>query len=87
MHLPYDVLFPRVEEWACFTPYANVTGGPAISLPLGFDEKMNLPVGMMFSADIGEDRLLLELALQLEAAAPWRTIHQPPSLPADNVES
>lgn len=87
MDLPYDVLFPRVEEWACFTPYANATGGPAISLPLGFDEEMNLPIGMMFSADIGEDRLLLELALQLEEAAPWRTIHQGRLLPEENVES
>jgi len=77
MDLPFDTLFPRVEQWACFTPYANATGGPVISLPVGFDEPSNLPVGMMFSADTGQDRLLLELGLQLEEAAPWKTIQQP----------
>lgn len=74
MDLPFETLFPRVEQWACFTPYANATGGPSISLPLGFDEPTNLPVGMMFSADIGNEKLLLELALQLEQAQPWRSI-------------
>jgi amidase len=70
--LPFDVLFPRVEQWACFTPYANATGGTSISLPLGFDSPSNLPVGMMFGADSGNEKLLLELALQLEQAAPWQ---------------
>ncbi len=74
MDLPFETLFPRVEKWACFTPYANATGGPSISLPLGFDPPTNLPVGMMFSADIGQEKLLLELALQLEQAQPWRKL-------------
>ena len=30
-----------------------------------------LPVGMHFAARIGEERMLLELAYQLEAAKPW----------------
>jgi len=74
MDLPFDVLFPRMREWACFTPYANATGGPSLSLPLGFDEATNLPVGILFSADIGRERLLLETALQLEQAAPFRQL-------------
>ena len=74
MDLCFETLFPRVEKWACFTPYANATGAPSISLPLGFDEPTNLPVGMMFSADLGQEKLLLELALQLEHAKPWRSI-------------
>ena len=74
MDLPFETLFPRVEQWACFTPYANTTGAPSISLPLGFDEPTNLPVGIMFSANIADERLLLELALQLEQAAPWRAL-------------
>jgi amidase len=76
MDLPFDVLFPRIEKWCCFTPYANATGGPSLSLPLGFDEPTNLPVGMLFGADVGNERLLLELAFQLEQAAPWRTVSQ-----------
>ena len=72
--LRFDVLFPRVEQWVGFTPLANATGGPAISLPLGHDEETNLPVGMMFSASLGQDGMLLRLALELEAARPFRSL-------------
>ncbi|MCB0971943.1 MAG: hypothetical protein KDA97_10595, partial [Acidimicrobiales bacterium] len=44
------MLFPRVEEWVGYTPLANATGDPAISLPLGHDPDTNLPVGMMVTA-------------------------------------
>jgi len=74
MDLDVDTLFPRVIDWACFTPYANATGTPSISLPLGHDPATNCPVGMTFGARTGQDRLLLELALQLEQAQPWRRI-------------
>lgn len=74
MDLDYDTLFPRVMEWAQFTPMANATGAPAISLPLAHDAVTNLPVGMMFNGHFGDERLLLELALQLESAAPWPTM-------------
>lgn len=73
-HLRFDVLFPRVEQWVGFTPLANVTGAPAISLPLGHDEATNLPVGMMFNGSLGQDGLLLRLALQLEAAQPFPSL-------------
>lgn len=74
MHHPYDVVFPRVIEWAGFTPLANAAGLPSISLPLGHDDESNLPIGMMFTAALGHDGLLLQLALELEAAAPWRKL-------------
>lgn len=77
MDLPFDVVFPRAEAWVGYTPLANATGAPAISLPLHHDDHTNLPVGMMFSAAHGQDRLLLELALQLEEAAPWPTLGRP----------
>ena len=73
-HLHFDVLFPRVEQWVGFTPLANATGAPAISLPLGHDHETHLPVGMMFSAPVGHDGLLLQLALELEAARPFRSL-------------
>lgn len=72
--LPFDVLFPRIVQWAGYTPLANATGAPAISLPLGFDATHNLPVGMMFSAALGDEALLLELALQIEQAHPWPSL-------------
>ncbi len=72
--LPFDQLFPRVEDWVGFTPLANATGEPSISLPLGHDEATHLPVGVMFTGPVGAERLLLQLALDLEAAAPFRTL-------------
>ncbi|MEZ5138620.1 MAG: amidase family protein [Acidimicrobiales bacterium] len=77
---PYEVLFPRVERWVSFTPLANATGAPAISLPLGHDPATNLPVGTMLSGRMGDDGLLVRLALQLEAAEPFPSLADP-SLP------
>lgn len=71
MGLPFDVVFPRAEAWVGYTPLANATGAPALSLPLHRDPATNLPVGIMFSAAHGDEALLLRLALQLEEAAPW----------------
>lgn len=79
MDLPFDVVFPRAEAWVGYTPLANATGAPAISLPLHHDEATNLPVGMMFSAAHGQDALLLGLALELEAAAPWPSLGDRPA--------
>ena len=36
--LAFDELLPRVAEWVCFTPWNNVTGLPAVSLPVGHDD-------------------------------------------------
>ena len=69
-----DVLLPKLTEWTCFTPLANATGAPAVSLPLGFDEPTGMPIGVMLSADVGRERALLALSLQLEQAAPFRRI-------------
>ena len=74
MKLPFEELFPKVEDWVGFTPLANATGEPSISLPLGHDDSTNLPVGVMFTSAVGSDRLLLELALDLEAASPFRLL-------------
>ena len=71
--LPFDELFPRLEAYVGFTPLNNTSGGPGISLPLG-RTSAGLPIGCHFSADLGDDRTLLELAYELEAARPWPRI-------------
>ncbi|MBM9459210.1 amidase [Nocardioides sp. zg-536] len=62
-----------------FTPWTsawNVTGMPAISLPL-HQTADGLPVGIMLAARPAEEELLLSLAAQVEAAAPWRDRRPP----------
>jgi amidase len=65
------------ENQKRFTPYTsawNVTGMPAISLPLHWTGS-GLPVGVMLAARPGAEHVLLSAAAQLEAAAPWRDHH------------
>lgn len=54
-----------------FTALANVCGIPAMSVPLGFSDSKNLPVGMQFFAGFNREPALLSLAGQLEREYPW----------------
>ena len=69
----YEQVIERLAEWVAFTPLQNVTGEPAVSLPL-LQSADGMPVGMMFSAPFGQERRLLELAYELEAARPFARI-------------
>lgn len=58
-----------------FTALANVCGTPAMSVPLGFCESKNLPIGMQFFAGYNREHALLSLAGQLERAHLWSDRH------------
>jgi amidase len=53
-----------------YTPVHNVAGTPAASVPLAWNDA-GLPIGTQLAARHGDERTLLELAYQLEAARPW----------------
>ena len=66
---PLHGLF-RAGELVPFTPLFNVTGQPAISLPLHWNDA-GLPIGVHLVAAFGREDVLLRVASQLEAARPW----------------
>jgi amidase len=57
-------------SWVPFTPVFNVTGQPAISLPL-HQSPEGLPVGVQFVGPPAGEEMLIALAAQLEQARPW----------------
>ena len=62
--------FRRSGEFTPYTAVFNVTGQPAISLPL-FHGDDGLPVGVQLAGRPADEATLLSLAAQLEAARPW----------------
>mgnify|MGYP001435104338 CR=1 FL=1 len=72
--VPFEELLERLVGYAAFTPLANATGGPAIALPASATAK-GVPVAVHLFGAHGDERTLLELAYEIEAARPWRRIH------------
>jgi amidase len=63
--------FTRSGHFTPFTAGMNITGSPAISLPLYHRDDLDLPVGVQVIGQPAGEGALLALAAQLEAALPW----------------
>jgi len=59
-----------VFAFSPFTVWFNLTGQPAMMLPLGVSPE-GLPVAVQLVGRFGDEATLFRLAAQLEAAAPW----------------
>jgi amidase len=60
-----------VSEYSAWTPLANVTGQPAMSVPLAWSRE-GLPIGIQLVGRFGDEATLIRLGAQLEQARPWR---------------
>ncbi|MCX5493499.1 amidase [Kaistia dalseonensis] len=80
--LDYRAMTAKFFEIMPFTPIFNLTGQPAMSMPLHMSEG-GLPVGVQFAAKLAEEATLFSLAGQIERAAPWR--HRRPAIFAGNA--
>lgn len=71
LDLPFEEARHRLVNFASFTAAQNVAGAPAISLPMHHTEE-GIPVGVHFAAAMGHEFRLIELALELEQAQPFK---------------
>jgi amidase len=77
----FDEVAPaeNFERQKRFTPFAamyNITGQPAVNLPLHWTDG-GLPIGVMLAGPMGGEGLLISLSAQLETARPWKDRHPP----------
>jgi amidase len=73
---PDDAMAQSRRAWRFvpFTPPFNMSGQPAISLPLHWNDD-GLPIGVQLVAAYGRDDVLIQVAAQLESAQPWADRH------------
>jgi len=64
----------RAAQFVPFTPAFNMSGQPAISLPLHWNDA-GLPIGVQLVAAYGREDVLFRVAAQLESTHPWSSRH------------
>ena len=67
---PFDALKDEMLRYVAYTPLANTSGVPAMSVPLHWNEQ-GLPIGVHVMAPWPREDRLLAVAAQLERACPW----------------
>lgn len=77
--ISFDEMLRRNQGYVCYTTAFNISGDPAMSVPLHWTAD-NLPIGSHFAAGMGQEETLLALAYELEAARPWQDRHPPLSI-------
>jgi amidase len=68
--------FERQKRFTPFTSLYNVSGQPAVSVPLHWTEG-GLPIGVMLVGRMSDEATLISLSAQLETARPWADRHPP----------
>jgi Asp-tRNA(Asn)/Glu-tRNA(Gln) amidotransferase A subunit family amidase len=68
---PYEDFVQVAMTASPFTAMFNMSGHPAMSVPLHWNEQ-GMPIGAQFAGRFGGEATLLALAAQLEQAAPWK---------------
>ncbi len=70
------------RECVVFTSISNMTGQPAMSVPLWWNAA-DVPIGVQFASRFGDEATLFRLAAQLEQARPWT--HRTPPIHCGNM--
>jgi len=68
--------FERQKRFTPYTALYNLSGQPAVSLPLHWNDA-GLPIGVMLAGRMGDEATLISLSAQIEAARPWKDRHPP----------
>jgi amidase len=66
--------FERQKRFTPYTALYNISGQPAVNLPLYWNSD-GLPIGVMLAGRLGDEATLIALSAQVEAARPWRGRH------------